>query len=301
MTKLEITKSNSQWQETNIENLIYDIRGVQVMLDSDLAKLYQCKNGTKTVNQAVKRHINRFPERFMFQLTKEEFLNLKSQVGTSSWNYYGGVRKLPYVFTEEGVAMLATVLRTEMAEKVSVAIMDAFVKMRKIISNNILEQKYYNDMIVRHDGEIKIIQDTLEKFEEKEKMNEVYFDGKYYDAYSRIKDIFFETKKELIIVDNYADKILLDMLKNLNVEVIIITSKKSKLTKLDIEKYNKQYNNVKIIYNNSFHDRFIIVDKQKIYHSGTSFNYIGSKIFVLNLIEEKVVKEAILSKINLYI
>ena len=124
-----------------IEDLIYEIRGKQVMLDSDLAKLYGCKNGTKSINLAVKRHINRFPERFMFQLTKIEFDNLKFQNETSSWNDYGGVRKLPFVFTEQGVAMLATVLKTEKAEETSIAIMDAFVMMRHYISNNLLELK----------------------------------------------------------------------------------------------------------------------------------------------------------------
>ena len=116
-------------ENKKIEDLIYEIRGKQVMSDSDLAMLYQCKNGVKTINQAVKRHINRFPDRFMFQLTKDEYINLKSQFGTSSWNEYGGIRKLPYVFTEEGVAMLSTILRTPVAEEVSVAIMDAFVAM----------------------------------------------------------------------------------------------------------------------------------------------------------------------------
>ena len=121
-------------KESNIENMIYEIRGKQVMLDSDLAKLYQCKNGTKTINLAVKRHINRFPERFMFQLKRDEFINLKFQIETSSWNNYGGVRKLPYAFTEQGVAMLATILRTSVAEEVSIQIKDAFVAMRKYIS-----------------------------------------------------------------------------------------------------------------------------------------------------------------------
>ena len=144
-----------------IENLIYEVRGKQVMLDSDLARLYQCSNGTKTINQAVKRHINRFPERFMFQLSKKEYMNLKSQFGTSSWNEYGGTRKLPFVFTEQGVAMLSSVLRTPVAEEISVGIMDAFVVMKKYISNNMIEQKYYNDMIIRHDSEIKKLQESF--------------------------------------------------------------------------------------------------------------------------------------------
>ena len=135
-----IVKDNIQ-----IENLIYEIRGKQVILDSDLARLYGCKNGTKEINQAVKRNIDRFPDDFYFQITKEEHTNLKSQFVTSSWSNYGGIRKLPYVFTEQGVAMLATVLRTENASVVSVNIMRAFVAMKKIIIDNYAGKKilYY--------------------------------------------------------------------------------------------------------------------------------------------------------------
>ncbi len=149
--------------DIKIENLIYEIRGKQVMLDSDLAKLYQCANGTKTINQAVKRNLLRFPNDFYFQLTKEEFFNLRSQFGTSSWNQYGGMRKLPYVFTEQGVAMLATVLRTDVATKVSIAIMRAFVAMRKYISKDLIEQKYINDMVLKHDSQIMALEKSFNK------------------------------------------------------------------------------------------------------------------------------------------
>ena len=155
--------------EIKIESLIYEIRGKQVMLDSDLAKLYQCANGTKTINQAVKRNLLRFPDDFYFQLTKEEFFNLRSQFGTSSWNQYGGVRKLPYVFTEQGVAMLATVLRTDVATKVSIAIMRAFVAMRKYISKDLIEQKYINDMVLKHDSQIMALEKSFNKLEENKK------------------------------------------------------------------------------------------------------------------------------------
>lgn len=128
-------------ENLNIEGIIYEIRGKQVMLDSDLARLYECKNGTKTINQAVKRHINKFPERYMFQLTKSEYDNLKSQFGTSSFNNYDGVRKMPYVFTEQGVAMLATILKSKVAVQTSIKIMDTFVNMRKYISNNLYQNE----------------------------------------------------------------------------------------------------------------------------------------------------------------
>ena len=175
--------------EIDIKNLIYEIRGVQVMLDSDLAKLYECANGTKSINLAVKRHINRFPERFMFQLTKEELNNLRFQFETAIENNMS--RSLPFVFTEQGVAMLATVLRTSVAEEVSIKIMDAFVSMRKYISNNLLEQRYINNLvledhnlIIENRKRINIIEDTLAKFEEKKKVSEIYFNGQIYDAYS---------------------------------------------------------------------------------------------------------------------
>jgi len=143
------------------ENMIYEIRGKQVMLDSDLAKLYQCKNGTKTINQAVNRHTNRFPERFMFQLTSEEFKNLRFQIGTAN---YQMVRTLPYVFTEQGVAMLATILRTPVAEEISIQIMDAFVEMKKYISSNLIEQRYINNQVMKNTEDIKLLQESFSKF-----------------------------------------------------------------------------------------------------------------------------------------
>lgn len=165
-------------EKINIENMIYEIRGVQVMLDSDLAKLYQCSNGTKSINLAVKRHINRFPERFMFRLTEDELTIFSSRFQTETLNANENkrglnIKYLPYVFTEQGVAMLATVLRTDVAEKVSVQIMDTFVAMRKYISNNLLEQKYINNMVLKHDSEIKILRETFEKFSPKN--NHLFF------------------------------------------------------------------------------------------------------------------------------
>ena len=150
-----------------IESLIYEVRGKQVMLDRDLARLYECANGTKTINLAVKRHINRFPERFMFQLTEEETKTC-SRFQLETLNKRGhNIKYLPYAFTEQGVAMLATILRTSVAEEISIKIMDAFVAMRKYISSSLLEQKYINHMVLEHDSQIKLLQDSFEKFEEK--------------------------------------------------------------------------------------------------------------------------------------
>ena len=277
-----------------IEDLIYEVGGKQVMLDSDLAILYQCKNGTKEINQAVKNNIDKFPERFCFRISEEEYNSLKSKILTSK----GGSRKGHNVFTEEGVAMLATILHTKIAAKVSVAIMDAFVAMRKFISSNLLEQRYIKDLVLEHDYDIKLLKESFSKFEEKRQVNEIYFSGQIYDAYSKIKDILKEAKKEIIIIDVYADKTVLDIIKDINVNITLIVKTKTLLTSLDINRYNSQYNNLTIIYNDSFHDRYFILDNSKIYHCGTSINKIGSKTFSINITEDDLIKNALLTEIN---
>ena len=284
--------------EVKLTSLIYEIRGKQVMLDSDLARLYGCANGTKTINQAVKRHIEKFPNDFYFQLTYEELLNLKSQFGTSSWKEHGGQRKLPYVFTEQGVAMLATVLRTPIASQVSVNIMRAFVAMRKYISANLIEQKYINDLVLEDHEKIKVLETSFNQFEEKRKISEIYFDGQIYDAYSKILDIFHSAKKELIIIDSYADNVVLDMIKRLNISVLLITKSNGLLTNLDIERYNQQYHNLTIKYDNTFHDRYFILDHEVLYHCGASINRIGYKTFSITLVGDDSIREMLIDKIN---
>ena len=279
-----VTKENIK-----IEDMIYEIRGKQVMLDSDLARLYKCKNGTKTINLAVKRHINRFPERFMFQLTKDEYGYLRFQTETAKENNMS--RTLPYAFTEQGVAMLAAILRTPVAEWISIQIMDAFVTMRKYISTNLLEQKYINNMVLEHDCQIKLLKGSFQKIEEKKKVNEIYFNGQIYDAYSKIQEIFKSANKRLVIIDAYADNTILDIVKRLKIEVIIITKPNNLLTKQDVEKYNKQYNDLTVIYNNTFHDRYFILDDEIIYHCGASINRIGYKTFSITLIGDEYVKK----------
>ena len=191
-----ITKENIK-----IENMIYEIRGKQVMVDSDLAKLYKCTNGTKDINKAVNRNIDKFPEDFCFQITKEEYEELlRFQNGTLKTNRGEHRKYLPHVFTEEGVAMLSSVLKTEVASKVSINIMRAFVEMRKYISNNLLEQNYINKMVLKHDEEIKLLQDTFSKFDTIS--NELFFEGQIYDAHSLLLDIFNTSKKSIVIIDN---------------------------------------------------------------------------------------------------
>ena len=269
-------------ENIKIENMIYEIRGKQVMLDSDLAKLYQCKNGTKTINLAVKRHINRFPERYMFQLTDEEMRILRFQFETTN----NKSRTNSYVFTEQGVAMLATILRTSIAEEISIKIMDAFVNMRKFINEN---KDIFNKIttieykLLDHDEKIDKIFNALEP--KKIEKQRIFFNGEIYDAYSIIIDLIKKANKRIIIIDNYIDKTILDMLvyKKNNVYVELITSSHY-LTKLDINKFNSQYPNLKIKYSNIYHDRFIIIDND-LYHIGASLKDLGKKCFAINKIE----------------
>ena len=290
--------------ELQIENMIYEIRGKQVMLDSDLAKLYQVE--TKVFNQAVKRNPYRFPVQFCFQITKEEYLNLRSQFVTSSLEKsYGGRRYLPYVFTEQGVAMLSAVLKSDIAVKTSVKIINAFVMMRKYISNNLIEQQLITkhvlentNRIERNEDEIKKLQESFKKFEEKKIVNEIYFNGQIYDAYSKILDIFNEAQKEIVIIDGYADKVILDIARNIKADIKLITFTKNTKFQSLYSKYSKQYSNLKVTYNNSFHDRYFILDQITVYHCGTSINYAGSKTFSINRIEDRVVIDALIKTIS---
>ena len=280
-------------EKEDIKSKIYEIRGVQVMLDRDLAKLYKCANGTKDINKAVKRNIERFPNNFYFQLTKEELEILRFHFGTLELKQGQYSKYLPHVFTEEGVAMLSAVLKTDIASKVSVEIMNAFVAMRRYLNFNLIDQ---NKMLINHENRIEI----LEAFasEHKEKNNQIYYDGEEYDAYSKILDIFNNAKKELIIIDAYADKSMLDIIRNVKCKVILIVKTKSLLKKNEIEKYNKQYDNLRIIYNDTYHDRYFIIDQNKIYHCGTSVNHIGSKTFSINILDDKELTNKFLNKIK---
>mgnify|MGYP000946174391 FL=1 len=279
-------------EDLSIENMIYEIRGKQVMLDCDLAKLYNVE--TKRINEAVKNNPDKFPERFYFRINENEFFSLKSKISTSK----GGSRKGHNVFTEQGIAMLSTILKSKVAVETSIRIMDAFVKMRKYISANLIEQDNMKNMLIKHDNEIKLLQESFSKLEEKEKINHIFYEGQIYDAYSLLIDIFNEAKKEIIIIDNYADKSILDMITNLNVKVIIVTKKFNLLKDIDIKKYNKQYHNLKVIYSDKFHDRFIILDKKVLYHSGASYKDLGNKCFAINKIEDNEYLKNILKKIK---
>ena len=280
-------------KDLKIENMIYEIRDKQVMLDSDLAKLYQCANGTKSINLAVKRHVNRFPERFMFQLTKDEYYNLlRFQSETLEFERGKFSKYLPYAFTEQGVAMLATVLKTDIAEEVSIRIMDAFVAIKKYFSDGLLEQKYINKLVLEDHEKIKVLEESFNKMDDKN--NNLFFMGQIYDAYSLLIDIFNESKDEIIIIDNYIDKYILDVLSKTNKKIKIITNK---YNNQDYNKYKAQYKNVDLLINNTFHDRFIIIDRKILYHCGASFKDLGKLCFEISKIDEEEILSNLLKKI----
>ena len=274
--------------ENKIENMIYEVRGRQVMLDSDLAGLYGCANGTKTINQAVKRHISKFPERYVFKLTDEEYKKLKSQVGTINSNNYGGNRKLPNVFTEQGVAMLATILRTKVVDIISMKIIDAFVYMRKYMS---YESK--NTILINHEERILKFEESFERMSSKQ--NSIIYEGKIYDAYSILIDILNETTREVIIIDNYTNKELLDILRNVDKKIIIFSKN---IDDVLVKKYSSQYNNIIFICNNTFHDRYIILDRKDVYISGMSLKDVGKKYSYIYKMNEELFKKELLKRIE---
>ena len=287
---MEIAKK----ENLNIENMIYNIRGREVMLSSDVAKLYQVE--TKVLNQTIKRNINRFPKTFCFQLTNDEIDNLSLRSQFVTLNKSGDLRGqhykyLPYVLSEQGIMMLSGLLKSDIAVKVNVQIIDAFVKMRKYISNNLIN----TEMLINHENRILKLEKAFNKLEEKEKINTIFFDGQIYDAYSLLMDIFNSAKKEIIIIDNYAGKELLDILKDVNKNITIVSNNINETLR---KKYEKEYSNIKFINNDSFHDRFIIIDKNKLYACGSSFKDLGKKCFAINEMNSKILTQKILDKIS---
>ena len=277
---------NNIIKQEDIEKKIYTIRGVEVMLDSDLAEIYKCANGTKTINQAVKRNIDRFPDDFYFQLNDKEYFNLKSQIGTTNIKKHGGIRKLPFVFTEQGVAMLSTVIRTEIASEVSINIMRAFVHMRHYLKTT-TDVLPYRVMLLEEkvDDNTKKINELFNKFESKLVLKDkIIYKGELFDSHVILLDIFDTASEEIIIFDNYAGKELLKSLKEIKKNIIVISSNIDNTLK---EKYERQYNNVKFIINNTYHDRFILIDRKRLYHSGASFKDLGKKCFDIHEIDDK--------------
>ena len=276
-----------------IENMIYEIRGKNVMLDSDLAMLFGYE--TKQLNRQVLRNINRFPENYCFQITDTEYISLRCQNGTLK-NGRGEHRKyLPYVFTEYGITMLAGILKSELAIKMSLRIVDIFITMKNYINTSLIEQKYFNELTIKNTEDIKLLQESFDKLNTKESNNHIFYEGQIYDAYSLLIDILSKVKKEIIIIDNYAGKKLFDIIKNIDVKVKIYTENIDNISK---EKYEKQYNNLEIINTHIFHDRFIIIDNKELYHSGASFKDLGKKCFAITKMEGDSILKELLNKLK---
>ena len=276
-----------------IENMIYEIRGKKVMLDSDLAMLFGYE--TKQLNRQVLRNINRFPENYCFQITDTEYISLRCQNGTLK-NGRGEHRKyLPYVFTEYGITMLAGILKSELAIKMSLRIVDIFITMKNYINTSLIEQKYFNELTIKNTEDIKLLQESFDKLNTKESNNHIFYEGQIYDSYSLLIDILSKARKEIIIIDNYAGKKLFDIIKNINVNVKIYTENIDNISK---EKYEKQYNNLEIINTNIFHDRFIIIDNKVLYHSGASFKDLGKKCFAITKMEDNNILKELLNKLK---
>lgn len=297
----------------NIKSLIYTIRDKQVMLDSDVAMFYECE--TKVINQTRKRNIRRFPEDFCFQLTEEEYETLRSQIVTSkietnnNEERRGGRRYLPYVFTEHGISMLSPLLNSEIAIQVSIDIIRAFVEIKRLMNinkslservisiENRMDKNFTNidKKLISYDNKFEQIFNALQKDENfKQK---IFFEGQIYDAYSLIIDIIKRANKKIVVIDNYIDDSVLKMLakKSNNVEVVILTSEKSNISKLDVQKFNKEYPVLKVARTNKFHDRFIIIDTKELYHCGASIKDLGKKCFGINKIEDNNFIEKIMN------
>lgn len=287
----------------DIRSLVYVIRGQQVMLDSDLAFLYQVETGA--LNRAMKRNIGRFPEDFCFQLTKDEYENLKCQIGISSENSYGGRRTLPYAFTEQGISMLASVLHSDVAVQASIKIMRAFVEMRRFISNNALlferiscielkQLEYQKSTDERFNRVFQYIDDHAES-EQK-----IFFDGQIYDAFSLLISIIQKAGKEIILIDGYVNIDTLDLLakKKSGVNVRCYTYPNTSLSKQDISKFNAQYATLTVEKTSVFHDRFLILDAKTAYHIGASLKDAGKKCFGISLLTDSDMVKELLNRLE---
>ena len=294
MIELEITAEQ-------IRSRIYTIRGVQVMLDYDLAQLFQVE--TRILNQAVKRNIERFPERFCFQLTEKELTESKSQIVILNGGQGRGnnVKYMPHVFTEEGVAMLSAVLRSSIAVSVSIRVMDAFVAMRHYLADNAMVFQRLDRIELKQleaDEKFKKIFSQLEQPRPDKAV--IFFKGQMWDATSCIEEIISKAEKSIILIDNYVDRKTLDLLsrKKPEIPVEIHTSEKNcNLTEKEISDFRNQYGPLVIRTTDEFHDRFLILDIKHLYHIGASIKDAGKKAFEISLNEDEGILKGILSRL----
>ncbi|HPD65329.1 MAG TPA: ORF6N domain-containing protein [Bacteroidia bacterium] len=294
-------KSISRYEQ-DIVNLIFTIRGKQVMMDEHLADLYGIE--TKYLNRAVKRNPERFPEPFMFQLSKEEYDGLRFRIGTSiqdetlrfqngTLNKRGGRRYLPYVFTEQGVAMLSAVLNSETAIKMSIVIMDVFVKMKHfMLENAALLQRIHNieTKQIDTDNKVQLLLETMEKQALKPHQG-IFFNGQVFDAWVFISDLVKSAQISLILIDNYVDETVLSLFakKKKGVSVSIYTQNISRDLQEDAKKFNAQYGGLSLHAFNASHDRFLLIDNTDVYHIGASLKDLGKKWFAFSKMEKSSV------------
>ena len=273
----------------NIKNMILSFRGIQVMIDRDLAELYQVE--TRVLKQAVKRNIERFPDDFMFELSDEEIDFMVSQNVIPSKKYLGGAK--PYAFTEQGVSMLSSVLKSKVAIDVNIAIFRAFAKMRKfLLANATIFQKfnYIEQKLIQHDKNFEKVFKAIESKDIKPKQG-VFYDGQIFDAYIFISDLIKLAKISIILIDNYVDETILTLFsKNQNINVKIFTKNINKQLKLDLERYNSQYKPIKLKRFDKAHDRFLIIDNKEVYHFGASLKDLGKKWFAFSKFDIKAIE-----------
>jgi len=278
--------------ENRIKNKIYTIRGVQVIIDRDLAKLYDVD--IKRLNEQVKRNMERFPEDFMFQLTASEYNSLRSQIATLEQGR-GKYRKyLPYVFTEQGVAMLSGVLRSDTAIKVSIQIMNSFIAMRRFISTNAqifqkigkVEQK-----LLEHDSKFEQVFKLIEDKELKPEKG-IFFDGQIFDAYKFVSDLIRNAKNSIVLIDNFVDDSVLTLFskRRNNVSIVVYTKIITKQLRLDLDKHNSQYPLIEIKEFKHSHDRFMIIDNKEVYHIGASLKDLGKKWFAFSKFDKDALR-----------
>jgi len=273
----------------SIKDLIYTVRGKQVMLDSDVARFFNYQ--TKDLNRNVKNNIERFPEYYCFQLTEEEYKSLRCKNFTLNKGRGKHRKYMPFVFTEHGITMLAGLLKSETAVNASIKIVNSFIEMRKFINTN--GQLFYEINNIKyklseHDKNFDKIFNELQKSKKEEFKEKIFYEGQIYDAYSLIIKIIQMAQSKITIIDTYIDQSILEMLtkKKKNVEVVLLTSSNCPITKLDIEKFNKQYPTLKLAKTNKFHDRFIVIDNSQIFHCGASLKDAGKKCFAINKMED---------------
>ncbi len=287
-------------ENQTVENKIFTLRGKQVMLDSDLAKLYQVE--TKRINEAVRRNPEKFPNDLMFDMTKEETESLKSQNATFKESL-NNRKYLPKVFTEQGVYMLATVLKSKVATDVTLSIMRTFTKMKHFLSQNAnlfakidaIEKRQITYELTT-DEKLKKIFNTLEDKSIKPTQG-IFFDGQIFDAYEFVSNLIKSAKKDIVLVDNYIDETVLTLFsKNQDIQITIYTKTISKQLKLDLDRYNAQYKPITIKKFNLSHDRFLIIDKEEVYHIGASLKDLGKKWFAFNKMDKESI--AILEKLK---